>query len=358
MASTTVAQFATELQGSGRSCCSSSCARPVSSRRPNTDALSDDDKARLLDSLRKAHGGRGGREEEDHADAQADDRDQAGRCLGQGAHDPGRGPQEARVRQARRERLRKRRAPAPRPRRRCIDEAELAKREEEARRQAEFIARQMQEAREKAERAQRELAAVQLEQENRGHRRLRARGRPKRPPSWRRVELAQNDADRAAQRGGRSAAACPPCGRRRSRRHQEHDGGTEEGGRRLGRAGTAGHAAQADGQDRRQAGRGEEGREEAGRQGNQVRQARLELVRRAAEEAHAQDARRYDRRYRSHGAARKGIASTAGDECRRRSAVSLPAEPISARRRRCRRRSRSPISRTRCRSRLPRSSRS
>jgi translation initiation factor IF-2 len=55
MASTTVAQFAAELKAAA------AAARTVAlgrrrSRRPTTTLLTEDDKARLLDSLRKAHG--------------------------------------------------------------------------------------------------------------------------------------------------------------------------------------------------------------------------------------------------------------------------------------------------------------
>ena len=99
MASITVAQFATELKVPPQLLLEQLRAAGVV-KKAEEDALSDEDKARLLESLRKAHGAEARREEEDHADPQADDRDQAGRCIGQGTHDPGRSSQEARLRQA------------------------------------------------------------------------------------------------------------------------------------------------------------------------------------------------------------------------------------------------------------------
>ena len=104
MASTTVAQFAAELK-IAPSCCSSSCALPACSKTCDNDTLSEEDKARLLDlAAARPWRQRRRREEEDHADAQADLGDQAGRRHRQGAHDPGRGAQEARLREARRSR--------------------------------------------------------------------------------------------------------------------------------------------------------------------------------------------------------------------------------------------------------------
>jgi translation initiation factor IF-2 len=78
-----------------------------------------------------------------------------------------------------------------------IDAAELAKREEEARRQAEFTARQMQEARQRAEHAQRELAAAQHKE----HEDVEiAREREAAATAeLARAEQAQRDADHAAK---------------------------------------------------------------------------------------------------------------------------------------------------------------
>ncbi|MGH2958359.1 MAG: translation initiation factor IF-2 associated domain-containing protein, partial [Solirubrobacterales bacterium] len=59
MASTTVAQFATELKVPAPLLLEQLRAAGVL-KDADSDALSDDDKTRLLDSLRKAHGGDGG----------------------------------------------------------------------------------------------------------------------------------------------------------------------------------------------------------------------------------------------------------------------------------------------------------
>ena len=61
MASMTVAQFATELRVPPQLLLEQLRAAGVL-KKAESDALSEDDKSRLLDSLRKAHGGDGGGE--------------------------------------------------------------------------------------------------------------------------------------------------------------------------------------------------------------------------------------------------------------------------------------------------------
>ena len=82
--------------------CWSSSPPPASTRKKEGDKLTEQDKTRLLDYLRKQHGAAARAQEAHHADAQADDRDQGRRLERQGAHDPGRGAQEARARAPRR----------------------------------------------------------------------------------------------------------------------------------------------------------------------------------------------------------------------------------------------------------------
>ena len=65
-------------------------------RQEPAGPITEQDKTRLLDYLRKQHGALS-EPQEDHADPQADHRDQGGRLERQGTHDPGRGPQEAHV---------------------------------------------------------------------------------------------------------------------------------------------------------------------------------------------------------------------------------------------------------------------
>ncbi len=66
-------------------------------------ALTEQDKTQAARLPAPAHGAAAGAEEEDHADPQADHRDQGRPTPPAGAHHPGRGAQEARLRQARRE---------------------------------------------------------------------------------------------------------------------------------------------------------------------------------------------------------------------------------------------------------------
>ncbi|HET9023518.1 MAG TPA: translation initiation factor IF-2, partial [Burkholderiaceae bacterium] len=167
MASTTVAQFATELKLPPQLLLEQLKAAGVG-KKAESDALSEDDKARLLDSLRKAHGAGDGVPEKKkitltrkqtteikQADASGKARTiqvevRKKRVFVKRDDGAPEQPQEAAV---------------PVPAAPVIDEAELAKREEEARRQAELVARQTAAAREKAERAQREVAEAQQKQE-------------------------------------------------------------------------------------------------------------------------------------------------------------------------------------------------
>ena len=98
MAQTTIEQFATEMKMPSGALLEQLAAAGVAGKKQG-DKLSEQDKTRLLDYLRKQHGGLEA-EEEDHAHAQVDDRDQGRRQRRARTHDPGRGAQEARFRQA------------------------------------------------------------------------------------------------------------------------------------------------------------------------------------------------------------------------------------------------------------------
>ncbi|HTN49265.1 MAG TPA: translation initiation factor IF-2 [Burkholderiaceae bacterium] len=195
MASTTVAQFATELKVPPQLLLEQLKAAGVV-KAAEGDALSDDDKSRLLESLRKAH--RGGEAVEKKKITLT--RKQTTEIKQADASGKARTIQvevrKKRVFVKRDEAAAEAEAPAA-PIAPVIDEAELAKREEEARRQAEFTARQMQEARQKAERAQQELAAAQQkEQEDVEAAREREAAAA---AELVRAEQAQRDADRAAK---------------------------------------------------------------------------------------------------------------------------------------------------------------
>jgi len=169
MASTTVAQFATELKLPPQLLLEQLKAAGVV-KKAESDSLTEDDKARLLESLRKAHGAGDGAPEKKkitltrkqtteikQADASGKARTiqvevRKKRVFVKRDDGAAEQPQEAV-------------AEVPVPAAPVIDEAELAKREEEARRQAELVARQTAAAREKAERAQREVAEAQHKQE-------------------------------------------------------------------------------------------------------------------------------------------------------------------------------------------------
>jgi translation initiation factor IF-2 len=163
MQSNTVAQFAAELKLAPALLLEQLRAAGVD-KRGETDGLTEADKARLLDSLRKAHGGAA--QEKKKITLTRKQTSEIKQADGTG---------RARTIQVE---VRKKRtfvkrdaeaeveAPPAAP---VVDEAELRKREEEARRQAELAARQAAEARERAERAQREiLEAQRREQETAG----------------------------------------------------------------------------------------------------------------------------------------------------------------------------------------------
>jgi translation initiation factor IF-2 len=194
MASTTVAQFATELKVPPQLLLEQLKSAGVV-KKAEGDALSDDDKARLLESLRKAHGGEATEKKKITLTRKQTTEIKQADASG-----------KARTIQVE---VRKKRVFVKRdeataepevvsaPAAPVLDEAELAKREEEARRQAEFTARQMQEARERAERAQAELAAAQHKEQ---HDVESAREREAAAAAeLARAEQAQRDADRAAK---------------------------------------------------------------------------------------------------------------------------------------------------------------
>ncbi len=194
MASTTVAQFATELKVPPQLLLEQLKSAGVV-KSEEGDALSDDDKARLLESLRKAHGGEAAEKKKitltRKQTTEIKQADASGKARTIQVE-----VRKKRVFVKRDEAVVEPEA-APAPVAPVIDEAELAKREEEARRQAEFTARQMQEAREKAERAQRELAAAQekVQQDVDGAREREAAA----AAELARAEQAKRDADRAAK---------------------------------------------------------------------------------------------------------------------------------------------------------------
>jgi translation initiation factor IF-2 len=165
MPSNTVAQFAAELKVPPKLLLEQLRAAGVA-KSAEDDALSEDDKARLLDSLRKAHGA-GEATEKKKITLTRKQTSEIKQADGSG---------KARTIQVE---VRKKRvfvkrdesapepeaAAEPTPVAPVIDEAERARREEEARRQSELIARQAAEARERAERAERELAEARRRQE-------------------------------------------------------------------------------------------------------------------------------------------------------------------------------------------------
>ncbi|MDH5208627.1 MAG: translation initiation factor IF-2 [Burkholderiaceae bacterium] len=165
MASTTVAQFATELRVPPQLLLEQLRAAGVV-KKAESDSLSEDDKARLLESLRKAHGASEGGSEKKKITLT---RKQTTEIKQADASGKARTIQvevrKKRVFVKRDEAVAEQPQEAPAPAAPVIDEAELAKREEEARRQAELVARQTAAAREKAEQAQRELAEAQSKQE-------------------------------------------------------------------------------------------------------------------------------------------------------------------------------------------------
>jgi len=157
MQSNTVAQFAAELKVPPALLLEQLRAAGVD-KRGETDGLTEADKARLLESLRKAHGGAA--QEKKKITLTRKQTSEIKQADGTG---------RARTIQVE---VRKKRTfvkrdaeaeveAAPAPAAPVVDEAELRKREEEARRQAELTARQAAEAKERAERAQREILETQ-----------------------------------------------------------------------------------------------------------------------------------------------------------------------------------------------------
>jgi len=157
MPSNTVAQFATELRLSPPVLLEQLRAAGVA-KHAESDELSEDDKARLLDALRKAHGGQEIEKRKITLTRRSTSAIKQADATG-----------KARTIQVE---VRKKRVFVKRdadgeaevaaaPQAPVIDDAEMARREEEARRQAEFVARQVSEARERSERAQRELDDLQ-----------------------------------------------------------------------------------------------------------------------------------------------------------------------------------------------------
>jgi hypothetical protein len=93
MAQTSVAQFAVQLKMPVASLLEQLHKAGVAKKHLD-DLLSEQDKSRLLEYLRKAHGQ--GCEDQDYPDAQGDDRDPAAGFTRKIAHGAGRSPQEAR----------------------------------------------------------------------------------------------------------------------------------------------------------------------------------------------------------------------------------------------------------------------
>ena len=161
----TVAQFATELKLAPQVLLEQLRAAGVE-KRTETDSLSEDDKARLLDALRKAHGGQDVEKRkitltrrQTSAIKQADSTGKA-RTI------------QVEVRKKRvfvkRDVESEAEAAAAPPAAPIIDADELARRQKEEQHQADFVARQMAETRERAERAQRELEEAERRQREAG----------------------------------------------------------------------------------------------------------------------------------------------------------------------------------------------
>ena len=169
MPSNTVAQFAAELKVPPKLLLEQLRAAGVI-KAAEDDSLSEDDKSRLLGSLRKAHGAAESPEKKKitltrKQTSEIKQADGSGKARTIQVE-----VRKKRVFVKRDEPGAEAEAPAAEPAAPAvpvIDEAERAKREEEARRQAELIARQAAEAKERAERAERELAEAKRRQEER-----------------------------------------------------------------------------------------------------------------------------------------------------------------------------------------------
>ncbi len=198
MASNTVSQFATELKLTTPVLLEQLRAAGVA-KHAETDELSEEDKARLLDALRKAHGGQEIEKRKitltrrsTSAIKQADSTGKA-RTI------------QVEVRKKRvfvkRDSETESDVVAPPPVA-VIDDAERARREEEARRQAEFVARQVSEARERSERAQRELEEAQ-----RREREAAAPARASESEETARVQAQREQAEQVAAAAAHAAVA-------------------------------------------------------------------------------------------------------------------------------------------------------
>ena len=160
MASNTVAQFAAELKLPPLMLLEQLRAAGVG-KITESDVLSEEDKARLLDSLRRAHGAEGAEKRKITLT-----RKQTSEIKQADATGKARTIQvEVRKKRVFVKRDAEGELEAAAPGAPVLDEAELRKREEEARRQAELAARQTAEARERAERAQREVLEAQRKEE-------------------------------------------------------------------------------------------------------------------------------------------------------------------------------------------------
>jgi translation initiation factor IF-2 len=172
MASNTVAQFAAELKLAPQLLLQQLRAAGVA-KTAETDALSEDDKARLLAALQKVHGATEAPEKKKitltrKSTSEIKQADGSGKArtiqvevrkkrVFVKRDEPGVAGAEEAVAEA---------PAAPEPAAvPVIDESERIKREEEARRSAELVARQMAEAKERAERAQRELKEAESKQQ-------------------------------------------------------------------------------------------------------------------------------------------------------------------------------------------------
>jgi len=160
MPSNTVASFAAELKVAPKLLLEQLRAAGVV-KRADEDTLSEDDKARLLESLRRAHGVSESPEKKKitltrKQTSEIKQADGSGKARTIQVE-----VRKKRVFVKRDEPGVEAEAAPPPP---VIDEAERARREDEARRQSELIARQATEARERAERAERELAEAQRRQ--------------------------------------------------------------------------------------------------------------------------------------------------------------------------------------------------
>jgi translation initiation factor IF-2 len=161
MPSNTVSQFAAELKVPPQLLLEQLRAAGVS-KKAEDDTLTEDDKARLLESLRKAHGAEAPEKRKitltRKQTTEIKQADGTGRAR----------TIQVEVRKKRVFVKRDEAAAATEPEAPAapvIDAAELARREEEARRAAELVARQMAEAKERAERAQREVQQAQRQEQ-------------------------------------------------------------------------------------------------------------------------------------------------------------------------------------------------